>query len=313
LLVPSLVPSFVCPISCQLMRDPVIAADGHSYERLEIQRWLACNATSPKTGSELVHQALVRNHSLRNAIEEWLSTCVKEGEQWAVKELEKVRAPLPEFEDMAQALINQFEERNRVLVERLTKLSEEHRSAKQHAAEQCKISERLDERRMDQMDQMEMAAAAAKGQLEIAQQETATALEEAVAAKEELSAAKEAVVAALAEAVAAKEETVEATAQANASKAEAATAKEQAAREKEEAAREVEEALASKSMLTEKLRLVDAELVARVSAATLPHSKPDAHKATQTARDERPPPLSAVLAVAAVVVALVAASMANVE
>jgi len=30
----------LCPISCELMRDPVIAADGHTYERAAITRWI---------------------------------------------------------------------------------------------------------------------------------------------------------------------------------------------------------------------------------------------------------------------------------
>ena len=37
-----------CPISMEIMRDPVIAADGHTYERAEIEAWFANNRTSPK-------------------------------------------------------------------------------------------------------------------------------------------------------------------------------------------------------------------------------------------------------------------------
>lgn len=29
-----------CPISCMIFVDPVITADGHTYERSEIERWL---------------------------------------------------------------------------------------------------------------------------------------------------------------------------------------------------------------------------------------------------------------------------------
>ena len=31
---------FRCSITRALMRDPVVCADGHSYERVEIERWL---------------------------------------------------------------------------------------------------------------------------------------------------------------------------------------------------------------------------------------------------------------------------------
>merc|ERR1711964_274552 len=37
----------LCPITMMLMTDPVIAADGHSYERTAIEKWLKDNDTSP--------------------------------------------------------------------------------------------------------------------------------------------------------------------------------------------------------------------------------------------------------------------------
>ena len=36
----------ICPITQELMVDPVLAADGISYERKEITQWLASNNTS---------------------------------------------------------------------------------------------------------------------------------------------------------------------------------------------------------------------------------------------------------------------------
>ena len=51
------------------MRDPVICADGHSYERAQIEAWLAQSDTSPKTNLALSHRHLVPNHTLRSAIE----------------------------------------------------------------------------------------------------------------------------------------------------------------------------------------------------------------------------------------------------
>ena len=70
-------PSFYCPISRGLMGDPVTLADGHSYEREKIERWLATNNTSPKTGGRLVHRNLTPNHALRNSIEEFLERTFK--------------------------------------------------------------------------------------------------------------------------------------------------------------------------------------------------------------------------------------------
>jgi hypothetical protein len=64
-------PSFLCPIMGDLMRDPVTCADGHSYERVNIARWLQENDTSPATGNVLPSTFLIPNHALRNAIEDW--------------------------------------------------------------------------------------------------------------------------------------------------------------------------------------------------------------------------------------------------
>ncbi|GMH59528.1 hypothetical protein TrST_g11507 [Triparma strigata] len=62
---------FECPITMELMNDPVIAADGHSYERSEITAWLIKNNTSPKTNDELEHKMVTPNHALRIMIEDW--------------------------------------------------------------------------------------------------------------------------------------------------------------------------------------------------------------------------------------------------
>lgn len=43
---------FSCPITRELMRDPVIAADGHTYDREAIEMWLRNHDTSPKVTNE---------------------------------------------------------------------------------------------------------------------------------------------------------------------------------------------------------------------------------------------------------------------
>ena len=65
-------PSYMlCPISLDLMQDPVVAADGHSYERCYIQRWMLQSEASPKNNERLPATWLVPNHNLRKAILEW--------------------------------------------------------------------------------------------------------------------------------------------------------------------------------------------------------------------------------------------------
>ena len=59
----------VCPITHLLMRDPVIAADGHSYDAEAIDQWFASGKkTSPLTGSELPNLETIPNITLRKII-----------------------------------------------------------------------------------------------------------------------------------------------------------------------------------------------------------------------------------------------------
>ena len=46
----AVVSSFVCPITQAVMEDPVMTADGHTYERAAIEQWLREHDTSPNTG-----------------------------------------------------------------------------------------------------------------------------------------------------------------------------------------------------------------------------------------------------------------------
>ncbi|XP_029980330.1 WD repeat, SAM and U-box domain-containing protein 1 isoform X1 [Sphaeramia orbicularis] len=66
---------FLCPITRELMRDPVIAADGYSYERESIQSWIrGKNKTSPMTNLPLQTTLLTPNRSLKTAIARWKSS-----------------------------------------------------------------------------------------------------------------------------------------------------------------------------------------------------------------------------------------------
>ena len=54
-------PSFICPLTLELMVDPVTAADGHSYESAAIKQWLQSSALSPLTGKTLPNKKLTRS------------------------------------------------------------------------------------------------------------------------------------------------------------------------------------------------------------------------------------------------------------
>ena len=68
----SLPSSFFCAISHSVMRDPVVCADGMTYERAYIESWLLQHDTSPLTNQPLAHKLLVPNIALKQAIGEML-------------------------------------------------------------------------------------------------------------------------------------------------------------------------------------------------------------------------------------------------
>jgi len=59
----------LCPITQGVMTDPVIALDGHTYEKRAIEQWFSQGRlTSPVTNLRLNSTTLVPNHALRGAI-----------------------------------------------------------------------------------------------------------------------------------------------------------------------------------------------------------------------------------------------------
>lgn len=74
-------PDFLCPITQQVMEDPVSASDGHTYERKAIETWFQHHLTSPLTNQRLNSKDLHPNHfakkMIRNALEK-SGICSKE-------------------------------------------------------------------------------------------------------------------------------------------------------------------------------------------------------------------------------------------
>ncbi|XP_030497195.2 U-box domain-containing protein 9 [Cannabis sativa] len=63
---------FRCPLSKELMRDPVVVASGQTYDRPFIQKWLkAGSRTCPLTQQVLSHTILTPNHLIREMISQW--------------------------------------------------------------------------------------------------------------------------------------------------------------------------------------------------------------------------------------------------
>lgn len=65
-------PYFCCPLSSELMLDPVIVASGQTYERSSIQKWLDHGLTiCPKTHQMLTHTNLIPNYTVKAMVASW--------------------------------------------------------------------------------------------------------------------------------------------------------------------------------------------------------------------------------------------------
>lgn len=63
---------FLCPISLDLMKDPVTMSSGITYDRESIEKWLQGeNFTCPVTSQVLKSFDLIPNHALRRLIQDW--------------------------------------------------------------------------------------------------------------------------------------------------------------------------------------------------------------------------------------------------
>uniref|UniRef100_M8CBP5 U-box domain-containing protein n=1 Tax=Aegilops tauschii TaxID=37682 RepID=M8CBP5_AEGTA len=65
---------FLCPISMELMQEPVTVSTGVTYDRRSIERWLFSygRATCPATMQPLANLDLTPNHTLARVISSWL-------------------------------------------------------------------------------------------------------------------------------------------------------------------------------------------------------------------------------------------------
>ncbi|KAF3546979.1 hypothetical protein DY000_02001915 [Brassica cretica] len=66
-------PFFLCPISLEIMKDPVIVSTGITYDRDSIEKWLFSGKKNscPVTKQDITDADLTPNHTLRRLIQSW--------------------------------------------------------------------------------------------------------------------------------------------------------------------------------------------------------------------------------------------------
>jgi hypothetical protein len=60
---------FICPITYELMRDPVVASDGHTYEKAAIEKWLKHHQISPRNGEPMA-SLTIPNMNMKKLIQD---------------------------------------------------------------------------------------------------------------------------------------------------------------------------------------------------------------------------------------------------
>lgn len=66
-------PSIICPVSHEIMADPVITEYGNTYDRYYIEKWLTENDTDPLSGT-LISKTVYPNVYVRNKVKEYLES-----------------------------------------------------------------------------------------------------------------------------------------------------------------------------------------------------------------------------------------------
>jgi hypothetical protein len=69
---------FLCPISMELMSDPVIVrSSGITYHRQSIEDAIARDGLEPSTRTQVTCADLIPNRALKAVIDEWLAAAAK--------------------------------------------------------------------------------------------------------------------------------------------------------------------------------------------------------------------------------------------
>ncbi|KAL5541069.1 hypothetical protein UlMin_043355 [Ulmus minor] len=98
---------FRCPISLELMRDPVTVSTGQTYDRASIESWVATgNTTCPVTRAPLTDFTVIPNHTLRRLIQDW---CVA-NRSFGVERIPTPKQPADPI--LVRSLLNQASSRS---------------------------------------------------------------------------------------------------------------------------------------------------------------------------------------------------------
>ena len=102
--------SFLCPLTLDIMWDPVLDCEGNTYERYAIERWLSQNRRSPISQEPCHPKMLISNRALRDIIHQSM------GSAWVREQKERMETT---SQDHTQNINNAHEKCNDTFGNRL--------------------------------------------------------------------------------------------------------------------------------------------------------------------------------------------------
>jgi hypothetical protein len=101
--------NFICPITQDIMSEPVICSDGITYEKSAIQQWLQHNATSPVTRQPLYNHNLIVNYALKNMIDNYKANKeIRNKQKIKVQVGEQSKVHSKEYKKEVSGVVNSF-------------------------------------------------------------------------------------------------------------------------------------------------------------------------------------------------------------
>lgn len=107
---------YLCPISNEVMIDPVVDALGNTYEKEEIEIWLKDHDTSPLTNEKLPNKKLTPNKDKKSEITEFKENRIKESLELLPTVIQQNKFKL------AEKLLKQVDKYNKTLKNNFSKL-----------------------------------------------------------------------------------------------------------------------------------------------------------------------------------------------
>ncbi|CAF2510127.1 unnamed protein product [Rotaria sp. Silwood2] len=96
--------ALLCPITLELFRDPVMAHDGHTYERQAIEEWIRKNGTSPITNQQISLEHLVPNYAIKKMVDHFESSLHNKNFQYTLDVDVKKKKGRPLFQTFGKTI-----------------------------------------------------------------------------------------------------------------------------------------------------------------------------------------------------------------